>query len=124
MNFAELGLRPELVRAVSGAGYTTPTPIQERGIPLALEGRDLIACAQTGTGKTAAFLLPILHRLAGAPPARRPRALVVTPTRELAARSERWPRSTGRTCACAAPLSSGASAWSRRPAACGAGSTC
>jgi ATP-dependent RNA helicase RhlE len=85
MTFAELGLRPELVRAVGGAGYTTPTPIQERGIPVALDGRDLIACAQTGTGKTAAFLLPILHRLAGGPPARRPRALVVTPTRELAA---------------------------------------
>ena len=85
MTFAELGLRPELVRAVGGAGYTTPTPIQERGIPVALEGRDLIACAQTGTGKTAAFLLPILHRLAGGPAARRPRALVVTPTRELAA---------------------------------------
>ena len=85
MTFAELGLRPELVRAVGSAGYTTPTPIQERGIPLALEGRDLIACAQTGTGKTAAFLLPILHRLAGGPRSRRPRALIVTPTRELAA---------------------------------------
>ena len=85
MTFAELGLRPELVRAATDAGYTTPTPIQERGIPLALEGRDLIACAQTGTGKTAAFLLPILHRLAGGPPSRLPRALVVTPTRELAA---------------------------------------
>ena len=85
MTFAELGLRPELVRAVDSAGYTTPTPIQERGIPLALEGRDLIACAQTGTGKTAAFLLPILHRLAAGPPTRGPRALVVTPTRELAA---------------------------------------
>ena len=85
MTFAELGLRPELVRAATDAGYTTPTPVQERGIPLALEGRDLIACAQTGTGKTAAFLLPILHRLAGGPPSRLPRALVVTPTRELAA---------------------------------------
>ena len=85
MTFAELGLRPELVRAVDDAGYTAPTPIQERGIPLALEGRDLIACAQTGTGKTAAFLLPILHRLAAGRPTRGPRALVVTPTRELAA---------------------------------------
>ena len=85
MKFVELGLRPELVRAVTGAGYTTATPIQERTIPLALEGRDLIACAQTGTGKTAAFLLPILQRLADGKPGRRPRALVVTPTRELAA---------------------------------------
>ena len=85
MKFTELGLRPELVRAVTGAGYTDPTPIQERGIPVVLDGRDLIACAQTGTGKTAAFLLPILQRLAGGTPARHPRALVVTPTRELAA---------------------------------------
>ena len=59
MTFAELGLRPEIVRAVTDAGYTTPTPIQERAIPAALDGKDLIACAQTGTGKTAAFLLPI-----------------------------------------------------------------
>ena len=84
MKFAELGLRPELVRAVTGAGYTTPTAVQERGIPVVLEGHDLIACAQTGTGKTAAFLLPILQRLAGGTASRHPRALVVTPTRELA----------------------------------------
>ena len=84
MDFSELGLRPELVRAVTGAGYRTPTPIQERAIPVVLDGRDLIACAQTGTGKTAAFLLPILHRLSGSPDSRQPRALVVTPTRELA----------------------------------------
>ena len=85
MQFTDLGLRPELVRAVAAAGYTTPTPIQERAIPVVLDGRDLIACAQTGTGKTAAFLLPILQILAAGTPARRPRALVVTPTRELAA---------------------------------------
>ena len=60
MEFTELGLRPELIRAVNDAGYTTPTSIQERGIPVVLDGRDLIACAQTGTGKTAAFLLPTL----------------------------------------------------------------
>ena len=85
MNFAELGLRPELVRAVSSAGYTTPTSIQERAIPVVLDRGDLIACAQTGTGKTAAFLLPVLHNLAGGNRSRRPRALVVTPTRELGA---------------------------------------
>jgi len=85
MKFAELGLRPELVRAVAGAGYTDPTSIQTRAIPVALEGRDLIACAQTGTGKTAAFLLPILQRLAGGTTVRHPRALVISPTRELAA---------------------------------------
>ena len=60
MEFTELGLRPELIRAVTDAGYTTPTSIQERGIPVVLDGRDLIACAQTSTGKTAAFLLPTL----------------------------------------------------------------
>ena len=85
MNFTELGLRPELVRAVSSAGYTTPTSIQERAIPVVLDRGDLIACAQTGTGKTAAFLLPVLHHLAGGNRSRRPRALVVTPTRELGA---------------------------------------
>ena len=85
MPFTDLGLRPELVRAVAGAGYTTPTSIQERAIPIVLDGRDLIACAQTGTGKTAAFLLPILQRLAGGTASRHPRALVITPTRELAA---------------------------------------
>ena len=85
MTFAELGLRPELVRAVTDAGYTIPTPIQERAIPVALDGQDLIACAQTGTGKTAAFLLPILQHLAAGQRGRHPRALIVTPTRELAA---------------------------------------
>ncbi len=85
MKFAELGLRPEILRAVDGIGHTSATPIQERAIPAVLDGRDLIGCAQTGTGKTAAFLLPILQRLAGGRPSRHPRALVVTPTRELAA---------------------------------------
>ncbi len=85
MQFADLGLRPEILRAVARAGYETATPIQARAIPAALEGQDLIACAQTGTGKTAAFLLPILQRLGNGRPCRPPRALVVTPTRELAA---------------------------------------
>ena len=85
MTFAELGLRPELVRAVGGAGYTAPTLVQERAIPAVLEGRDLIACAQTGTGKTAAFLLPILQYLAAGETVRHVRALVISPTRELAA---------------------------------------
>ncbi len=85
MKFAELGLRPEVLRAVADARYTDPTSIQTRAIPLVLEGRDLIACAQTGTGKTAAFLLPILQRLAGGTSLRQPRALVISPTRELAA---------------------------------------
>jgi ATP-dependent RNA helicase RhlE len=83
MNFAELGLRPEIVRAVTG--YAKPTSIQEKAIPVVLESRDLIACAQTGTGKTAAFLLPILQQLFVEKPSMGPRALVITPTRELAA---------------------------------------
>ena len=83
MNFTKLGLRPELVRAVSG--YAKPTSIQEKAIPVVLENRDLIACAQTGTGKTAAFLLPILQRLFVEKSSLGPRALIITPTRELAA---------------------------------------
>ncbi len=82
--FEELGLAPELLRAVQDAGYETPTPIQQRAIPIVLKGRDVIGLAQTGTGKTAAFTLPIVQRLLDGP-ARRTRALVLTPTRELAA---------------------------------------
>jgi len=81
-SFAELDLAPELMRAVTDAGYTAPTPIQARAIPLVLRGRDVMGLAQTGTGKTAAFTLPIVQRLLGGP--RRTRALVLTPTRELA----------------------------------------
>ncbi|PRY68665.1 DEAD/DEAH box helicase [Halomonas ventosae] len=87
MTFSDLGLRAELLRAVEAQGYTTPTPIQLKAIPAVLQGGDLLASAQTGTGKTAGFTLPMLQRLAGGPrPARRQvRALVLTPTRELAA---------------------------------------
>ena len=81
-SFAELMLAPELLRGVEDAGYTTPTPIQARAIPLILNGRDIMGLAQTGTGKTAAFTLPIVQRLLGGP--RRTRALILTPTRELA----------------------------------------
>jgi len=81
-SFAELMLAPELLRAVADAGYTAPTPIQARAIPLILRGRDIMGLAQTGTGKTAAFTLPIVQRLLGGP--RRARALILTPTRELA----------------------------------------
>ena len=63
MSFDSLGLAPELLRAVAAEGYTIPTPIQAQSIPHLLAGRDLLGCAQTGTGKTAAFALPILHRL-------------------------------------------------------------
>src|SRR5687767_8932555 len=84
MPFASFGLHPDLVRGLRELGFTRPTPIQQDAIPSAMEGRDVLACAMTGSGKTAAFLLPILHRLHGK---RRgvTRALVLTPTRELAA---------------------------------------
>ncbi len=89
LTFSELGLAEPILRAVTTEGYTIPTPIQAQAIPLVLEGRDLFGCAQTGTGKTAAFALPILHRLHAARPqqgtGRRIRTLVLSPTRELAA---------------------------------------
>jgi ATP-dependent RNA helicase RhlE len=91
LTFAALGLAPELLRAVSAQGYTTPTPVQREAIPLVLAGRDLLAGAQTGTGKTAAFVLPMLQRLAANPPRdnrRRIRALILAPTRELAMQVE------------------------------------
>jgi ATP-dependent RNA helicase RhlE len=85
MTFEELKLQDSLLRAVKAEGYSTPTPIQAQAIPHVLAGRDLLGCAQTGTGKTAAFALPILQRLGAPAPQRRPvRCLVLTPTRELA----------------------------------------
>ena len=86
MTFNELNLSAPLLKAVSEAGYETPSPIQASAIPPVLEGRDLMGCAQTGTGKTAAFALPMLDRLSGAAPRKKGaiRALVLTPTRELA----------------------------------------
>jgi len=90
MSFAELGLIPELLRAVEEAGYSEPTPIQRQAIPVVLAGGDVMGGAQTGTGKTASFTLPLLHRLSrhastSTSPARHPvRALILTPTRELA----------------------------------------
>ncbi len=86
MSFQELKLDPKILKAVADAGFQQPTAIQSRAVPLVLSGRDLMACAQTGTGKTAAFVLPALHRLLQPAAARGsgPRVLVVTPTRELA----------------------------------------
>lgn len=92
--FTDLGLAPEILKALTEFGYTKPTPIQAQAIPLALDGRDLMAGAQTGTGKTAAFALPVLQKLlplasSSASPARHPiRALILTPTRELAIQVE------------------------------------
>jgi ATP-dependent RNA helicase RhlE len=97
-SFEALGLRAELVRAVADEGYTQPTPVQAQAIPVILEGRDVLAGAQTGTGKTAGFALPLLQRLAAQPagPQRRIRALILAPTRELAAQVEEAVRTYGR----------------------------
>ena len=85
-DFADLGLSPDLLKAITDAGYTTPTPIQEQAIPYVLQGRDVLGCAQTGTGKTASFTLPMIDILAsGRARARMPRTLILEPTRELAA---------------------------------------
>ncbi|MEW6097740.1 MAG: DEAD/DEAH box helicase [Pseudomonadota bacterium] len=102
MTFAELGLAEPLVRAVREQGYETPTPIQRQAIPAVLAGGDLLAGAQTGTGKTAGFTLPLLHRLAAEKPVRDAkgrvaiRALILTPTRELAAQVEESVRTYGK----------------------------
>jgi superfamily II DNA/RNA helicase len=89
MQFTELGLSEKVLRAVEASGYTTPTPIQAQAIPFALAGRDVLGIAQTGTGKTAAFVLPMLSRLEqGRARARMPRTLILEPTRELAAQVE------------------------------------
>ena len=87
MQFKDLGLSPELIKALEEKSYQAPTPIQAQAIPAVLKGRDVMAAAQTGTGKTAGFTLPILHKLQQGEPAKanRVRALILTPTRELAA---------------------------------------
>jgi ATP-dependent RNA helicase RhlE len=102
MQFSELGLAPELLKAVAEQGYTEATPVQSKAIPPILLGRDVMAAAQTGTGKTAGFVLPMLQRLAGyastsVSPARHPvRALILAPTRELAAQVEESVRVYGK----------------------------
>ena len=97
-SFSDLGLIEPLRRAVVAEGYTTPTPIQSQSIPFAIEGRDVIGVAQTGTGKTAAFVLPVLQRMTLSQQQRlergRPRTLIVTPTRELAIQTITLPSDT------------------------------
>ena len=97
MPFTSLGLMPELTRALADRGYAEPTPVQTRVIPEILAGRDILAGAQTGTGKTAGFALPILQLLnANAHPPKAPRALVLVPTRELAAQVNESVRTYGK----------------------------
>src|SRR5512144_583692 len=109
MNFSELGLVPELLRAVAEKGYDTPTPIQAKAIPAVLAGGDVLAGAQTGTGKTAGFVLPTLQRLSAESRTvagnkrRAVRALILVPTRELAAQVEASVQTYGRHL----PLASG-----------------
>ena len=102
MSFDTLGLAEPLLRAVNEYGYTTPTPIQAQAIPLVLSGVDVMGGAQTGTGKTAGFVLPMLHRLMAQPAVRDAkgrlpiRALILTPTRELAAQVEESVKTYGK----------------------------
>jgi ATP-dependent RNA helicase RhlE len=96
MSFSDLGLMPELLRAVADKGYDSPSPIQLQAIPAVLAGRDVLAGAQTGTGKTAGFVLPILQRLAAGAQQRAPRTLILTPTRELAAQVAQSVRDYGK----------------------------
>ena len=104
ISFADLNLAPELLRALTDSGYTTPTPVQAQAIPIVLQGRDLMAGAQTGTGKTAAFTLPLLQKLlplasSSASPARHPvRALILVPTRELAIQVEESVKTYAKHC--------------------------
>jgi superfamily II DNA/RNA helicase len=91
MKFDDFALRPEILQAVAEAGYETPTPIQQQAIPIILTGSDLLGIAQTGTGKTAAFVLPMIERLAsGRARARMPRSLILSPTRELATQTANY----------------------------------
>ena len=100
VSFNELGLAEPILRAINDAGYTSPTPIQAKAIPMVLSGGDLLAGAQTGTGKTAGFTLPILHLLSQKPLTEavkgRPRCLMLTPTRELAAQIEESVKTYGK----------------------------
>lgn len=103
MSFSNVGLSDAVLQGISASGYSRPTEIQQKAIPIVLAGKDLIGCAPTGTGKTAAFVLPILHSLGKAnghaQHSHFPRALILTPTRELAAQIEEAIRSYGTHCA-------------------------
>ena len=119
MTFQDLQLIAPLLKAVAEEGYTTPSPIQQKAIPPVLAGRDLVGCAQTGTGKTAAFALPILQRLCAQPLGlgKRPiRALVLTPTRELAIQILESFQAYGRAAACCSAVCPRTRRWRRWPA--------
>ena len=113
MPFTSLKLHPSLLRGLKELGFARPTPIQADAIPPGLEGRDVLACAATGSGKTAAFLLPILQRLIDKPRGTT-RALVLAPTRELALQIDEHLNELGVHTSITARRSSAASAWARR----------
>jgi len=117
MSFSQLGLAEPLLRAIREQSYQSPTPIQAQAIPSILRGRDLLGCAQTGTGKTAAFALPLLQNLAGAERRRAPRALIVSPTRELATQIVEDVRAYGRYLRLSAAVVFGGVSQSRQVAA-------
>ncbi|HKI85983.1 MAG TPA: DEAD/DEAH box helicase, partial [Thermoanaerobaculia bacterium] len=96
MSFTEFKLHPTLLQGIAEQGFTEPTPIQASALPPALAGRDVLACAMTGSGKTAAFVLPLLERLRATPGGGATRALILTPTRELALQVEEHLRALGR----------------------------
>ena len=96
MSFAQLNLHKNIFNAITACGYEKPTPIQEQSIPAILAGKDLVACAQTGTGKTAAFILPALHHLSEQKAAKKTRVLILTPTRELASQISKAAHSYGK----------------------------
>src|SRR6185295_7603584 len=122
MSFETLGLKPELLRAVADKGYTVPTPIQAQAIPAVLAGGDVLAGAQTGTGKTAGFTLPLLQRL-GARGGRNPRALVLTQRASSPRRSSRACRITASTWTCARSSFSAACPNVRRSTSCATAAT-
>ena len=114
MQFENLGLNAPILKALKEQGYEKPSPIQEKAIPPALAGRDVLGCAQTGTGKTCAFATPILQRLKTVAGPKRPiRALILTPTRELAIQIGESFDAMASTSSCATPSSS--AAWVRTP---------
>ena len=118
MPFTALGLPASIVKAVRASGYTEPMPIQRRAIPIILAGGDMIGAAQTGTGKTAAFILPLLARLIEGTPGLR--VLVLTPTRELAAQVETNARAYARFTRLTSPPSTEGCRFRPRSGCCGA----
>ena len=123
MPFNSLKLHPTLLKGIKELGFPRPTPVQSKAIPPALEGRDVLACAMTGSGKTAAFLLPILHRLINRPRGKT-RALVLTPTRELALQIHEDLRDLAVHTPITGAAIIGASEWGRRSMPSGAAPMC